>query len=48
VTVSEAEVREAARAPSPEAQREEEAERIRAKIPAGAAWTIGPIDVTHG
>jgi 23S rRNA (pseudouridine1915-N3)-methyltransferase len=37
LTVSEAEVREAARAPSPEAQREEEAARLRSKIPAGAA-----------
>jgi 23S rRNA (pseudouridine1915-N3)-methyltransferase len=36
LTVTETEVREAARAPSPEAQREEEAERLRAKIPAGA------------
>jgi 23S rRNA (pseudouridine1915-N3)-methyltransferase len=37
LTVAEAEVREAARAPSPEAQREEEAARLRARIPAGAA-----------
>jgi 23S rRNA (pseudouridine1915-N3)-methyltransferase len=37
LTVSETEVREAARAPSAEAQREEEAQRLRARIPAGAS-----------
>ena len=36
LTVSEVEVREASRAPTPEAQREEEAERIRARLPAGS------------
>jgi 23S rRNA (pseudouridine1915-N3)-methyltransferase len=34
--VSESEVREASRAPTPNAQREEEAERLRAKTPAEA------------
>ena len=34
--VEEAEVREASRAPTVEAQREEEAERLRARLPAGA------------
>ena len=36
LTVSEMEVREAARAPSAEAQREEEAQRLRVRIPTGA------------
>ena len=36
MTVAEVEVKEAARAPSPEAQREEEAARLRAKLPAGS------------
>lgn len=36
LTVSEAEVREAARAPTPELQRSEEAERLRARVPPGA------------
>jgi 23S rRNA (pseudouridine1915-N3)-methyltransferase len=36
VTVSETEVREAARAPTPEGQRDEEAARLRSKIPAGS------------
>jgi 23S rRNA (pseudouridine1915-N3)-methyltransferase len=34
--VEEAEVREAARAPTVEAQREQEAERLRARVPGGA------------
>ena len=34
--VREVEVREAARAPTPEAQREEEAARLQARLPAGA------------
>ena len=37
LTVTEGEVREASRAPTPEAQREEEAERLRAQLPPGAA-----------
>ena len=37
LTVSEAEVREAARAPTAAAQREEEAARFRARLPKGAA-----------
>lgn len=36
VRFREIEVREAARAPGPAAQREEEAERLRARLPAGA------------
>lgn len=35
LTVTEVEVREAARAPTAEAQREEEAARLRARLPAG-------------
>ena len=36
LTVAETEVREAARAPTPERQLEEESERLRARLPAGA------------